>query len=140
MILIWGGNGADTRLVDFHFLTAAQQRGAKLVCIDPNRSATAQRADQWISPRPGTDTALALGLLDEILRHGWQDDAFLQRYTNAPFLVRRDNGAFLRAAELSGAAAVTSYGILPAVLRCFTATAPRQCFGSYRATLATAAH
>lgn len=40
MIVLWGGNGADTRLVDFHFVTAAQQRGAKLVCIDPNRSAT----------------------------------------------------------------------------------------------------
>ena len=102
MILLWGGNGADTRLVDFHFIMAAQQRGAMLVCIDPNRSATAQRADQWISPRPGTDTALALGLLDEFLRHGWQDDAFLRRHTNAPFLVRRDNGAFLRATELFG--------------------------------------
>lgn len=102
LILLWGGNGADTRLVDFHFVTAAQQRGAKLVCIDPNRSATARRADQWISPRPGTDTALALGLLDEILRHGWQDDAFLRRHTNAPFLVRRDNGSFLRAADLLG--------------------------------------
>jgi molybdopterin-containing oxidoreductase family molybdopterin binding subunit len=87
---------ADTRLVDFHFVTAAQQRGAKLVCIDPNRSATAQRSDQWISPRPGTDTALALALLDEILRHGWQDDEFLRRHTNAPFLVRRDDGVFLR--------------------------------------------
>jgi molybdopterin-containing oxidoreductase family molybdopterin binding subunit len=100
MILLWGGNGADTRLVDFHFVTAAQQRGAKIVCIDPNHSATAQRADQWISPRPGTDAALALGLLDEILCHGWQDDAFLRRHTNAPFLVRRDNGGFLRAADL----------------------------------------
>jgi molybdopterin-containing oxidoreductase family molybdopterin binding subunit len=99
LILLWGGNGADTRLVDFHFVTEAQQRGAKVVCIDPNHSATAQRADQWISPRPGTDAALALGLLDEILRHGWYDDTFLRRYTNAPFLVRRDNGAFLRAAE-----------------------------------------
>ncbi len=105
MILLWGGNGADTRLVDFHFITAAQQRGAKLVCIDPNRSSTAQRADQWISPRPGTDTALALGLLDEILLHGWQDNAFLRRCTNAPFLVRRDKGTFLRAADLFGGAA-----------------------------------
>lgn len=70
VILLWGGNGADTRLVDFHFIAKARQRGAKLVCIDPNRSATAQRADQWISPRPGTDAALALALLDEILRHG----------------------------------------------------------------------
>jgi molybdopterin-containing oxidoreductase family molybdopterin binding subunit len=101
MILLWGGNGADTRLVDFHFVAAAQQRGAKLVCVDPNRSATAQRADQWISPRPGTDAALALGLLDEILRHGWQDEMFLRRHTNAPFLVRCDNGKFLRAAEFS---------------------------------------
>lgn len=101
MILLWGGNGADTRLVDFHFVTAGQQRGAKLVCIDPNYSATAQRADQWLSPRPGTDVALALGLLNEILHHGWQDEAFLRSHTNAAFLVRRDNGAFLRAAELS---------------------------------------
>ncbi|MDP2603545.1 MAG: molybdopterin-dependent oxidoreductase [Deltaproteobacteria bacterium] len=100
IVLLWGGNGADTRLVDFHFIVEAQQRGAKLVCIDPNRSATAQRADQWISPRPGTDAALALGLLDEILRHGWQDDVFLRCHTNAPFLVRRDNGAFLREADL----------------------------------------
>jgi anaerobic dimethyl sulfoxide reductase subunit A len=102
MILLWGGNGADTRLVDFHFITAAQRRGAKLVCIDPNRSATAQRSEQWISPRPGTDTALALALLEEILRHDWQDNEFLTRHTNAPFLVRRDNGAFLRAADLFG--------------------------------------
>jgi molybdopterin-containing oxidoreductase family molybdopterin binding subunit len=103
MILLWGGNAADTRLVDFHFVAAAQQRGTRVVCIDPNRSATAQRADQWISPRPGTDTALALSLLDEILRHGRQDQAFLQRYTNAPFLIRRDNGRFLRAESLFGA-------------------------------------
>ena len=95
MILLWGGNGADTRLVDFHFVMAAQQRGAKLVCIDPNRSATAQRADQWISPRPGTDTALALALLNEILQNGWQDDDFPRRHTNAAFLVRRDNGRFV---------------------------------------------
>jgi molybdopterin-containing oxidoreductase family molybdopterin binding subunit len=100
IILLWGGNAADTRLVDFHFLTAAQRRGAKLVCIDPNRSATAQHADQWLSPRPGTDGALALGLLAEVLRHGWQDEGFLRRHTNGPFLVRRDNGAFLRTTEV----------------------------------------
>jgi len=138
MILLWGGNGADTRLVDFHFVMEAQQRGAKLVCIDPNRSATAQRADQWISPRPGTDAALALGLLDEILRQGWQDDAFLRRHTNAPFLVRRDNGAFLRAAEiLDGNAA--DYVVWDSSLD--GPAAPGRCDapalqGSYRVTLA----
>jgi anaerobic dimethyl sulfoxide reductase subunit A len=138
MILLWGGNGADTRLVDFHFITAAQQRGAKLVCIDPNRSATAQRADQWISPRPGTDTALALALLDEILQNGWQDDAFLQRYTNAPFLVRRDNRAFLRAAELLDSDA-TGYFVWDASRACAavhgSCDAPAL-HGSYRVPLA----
>jgi molybdopterin-containing oxidoreductase family molybdopterin binding subunit len=96
MILLWGGNGVDTRLVDFHFVLEAQRRGAKIVCIDPNRSATAQRADQWVSPRPGTDTALALSLLNEIIERGQHDQPFLRRHTNGPFLVRRDNGEFLR--------------------------------------------
>jgi anaerobic selenocysteine-containing dehydrogenase len=96
MVLLWGGNGADTRLVDFHFVIEAQRRGAKIVCIDPNRSATAQKADQWISLRPGTDAALALSLLHEIFDQGVQDDDFLRRHTNAPFLVRSDTGAYLR--------------------------------------------
>ena len=104
LILLWGGNGADTRLVDFHFIAEAQRHGAKIVCIDPNRSATAERSDQWISPRPGTDTALALSLLSEILAHGRHDETFLRRHTNAPFLVRQDNKKFLRQADLlSGA-------------------------------------
>jgi molybdopterin-containing oxidoreductase family molybdopterin binding subunit len=101
MIVLWGGNGADTRLVDFHFILEAQRRGAKIVCIDPNRSATAQMADQWISLRPGTDTALALSLLREILDGGDQDDAFLRNHTNAPFLVRSDTGSFLREADVT---------------------------------------
>ncbi len=96
LILLWGGNPADTRLVDFHFVLEAQRRGAKVICIDPNRSATAQHADQWISPRPGTDTALALALLSEIIANNLHDRNFLSRHTNAPFLVRRDNGQFLR--------------------------------------------
>jgi anaerobic selenocysteine-containing dehydrogenase len=100
MVLLWGGNGADTRLVDFHFISRAQRGGTRVICIDPNRTATAQKADQWISLRPGTDTALALSLLNEIFRHGWQDDAFLQHHTNAPYLVRRDNGALLREADV----------------------------------------
>ena len=138
IILLWGGNGADTRLVDFHFITAAQQRGAKLVCIDPNRSATAQRADQWISPRPGTDVALALALLDEILQNGWQNDRFLRRRTNATLLVRRDSGALLRAADVFGGNA-TDYLVWDSSREC--ATTHTNCdasvlHGNYRVTLA----
>lgn len=101
LIILWGGNAADTRLVDFHFVLEAQRRGTKIICIDPNRSATAHKADQWISPRPGTDSALALSLLNEIIAHEKHDRAFLQRHTNAPFLVRRDSGEFLRDSDSS---------------------------------------
>jgi molybdopterin-containing oxidoreductase family molybdopterin binding subunit len=100
LILLWGGNGADTRLVDFHFVSEAQRRGAQVVCVDPNRTATAQKANQWISLRPGTDAALAVSLLYEILENGWHDESFLRSHTNAPFLVRCDNQTLLREADV----------------------------------------
>jgi molybdopterin-containing oxidoreductase family molybdopterin binding subunit len=100
MIVLWGGNAADTRLVDFHFVLDARRRGARIVCIDPNRTATAEKADQWISLRPGTDTALALSLLHEILEQGWHDEEFLRARTNAPFLVRSDTRTFLRESDV----------------------------------------
>ncbi|HEX9787342.1 MAG TPA: molybdopterin-dependent oxidoreductase [Candidatus Binatia bacterium] len=141
LILLWGGNGADTRLVDFHFVLAAQRQGAKIVCIDPNRSATAQRADQWISPRPGTDTALALSLLDEILRQDWHNESFLRRQTNATFLVRRDNGAFLREGDTTGNGSAAYLVWDPSIKR---AVMFRKCEapaldGSYRVSLADGA-
>jgi anaerobic selenocysteine-containing dehydrogenase len=101
-IVFWGGNDAETRFVDFPFVREAQRRGARLVCIDPNRSATASRADLWISLRPGTDGALALGILNEIVARGLHDEAFLRAHTNGPFLVREDTGAFLRQGEVLG--------------------------------------
>ncbi len=101
LILLWGGNPADTRLVDFHFVIEARRRGAKVICIDPNRTATAEKADQWVSLRPGTDAALALSLLHEILNDGKHDEKFLQNRTNGPFLVRRDTGALLRSGDVT---------------------------------------
>ncbi len=101
-LVFWGGNDAETRFVDFPFVREAQRRGARVVCIDPNRSATASMADTWISPRPGTDGCLALSLLHEIVRQGLHDEAFLRAHTNGPFLVREDTGAFLREADITG--------------------------------------
>jgi anaerobic dimethyl sulfoxide reductase subunit A len=136
-ILLWGGNGADTRLVDFHFVTEARRRGAKVVCIDPNRTATAQKADQWISLRPGTDTALALCLLDEIFEHGWHDESFLRGYTNAPFLVRADSGAFLREADVakSGNASYMAWDAVSQRAVAVNETESAALTGSYQATL-----
>jgi len=103
LILLWGGNDAETRCVDSPFLQEARRRGARVVCIDPNRTVTAKRADSWISLRPGTDGALALSLLGEILALGLQSSSFLGVHTNAPFLVREDTGRFLRHNDVIGA-------------------------------------
>jgi molybdopterin-containing oxidoreductase family molybdopterin binding subunit len=138
MILLWGGNGADTRLVDFHFVLEAQRRGTKIVCIDPNRTATAEKADQWISLRPGTDTALALSLLHEIFEHGWQDDAFLLAHTNAPFLVRSDTGTFLREGDVisGGGASYTVWDSLSQRAIPSDAARAAAATGAYHVTLA----
>ncbi len=101
-LVFWGGNDAETRFVDYPFVREARRRGAKVVCIDPNRTATAVEADWWISLRPGTDGALALSLLHEIVARGLHDAAFLRAHTNAPFLVREDTQAFLRERDVRG--------------------------------------
>jgi molybdopterin-containing oxidoreductase family molybdopterin binding subunit len=138
LILLWGGNGADTRLVDFHFIAEAQRRGAKVVCIDPNRTATAQKANQWISLRPGTDTALAVSLLHEILENGWHDDDFLRLHTNAPFLVRGDNKALLREADvrMGGGASYMAWDAVSQRAVPAITTSAGALLGSYRLTLA----
>ena len=79
LIINWGSNTAQTnahlwsRMVD-----ARKQRGATIVTIDPRRSSTAERSDWHIQPRPGTDAALALGLMHIL----WRDDLVDQDYIN----------------------------------------------------------
>ena len=101
-IVFWGGNDADTRFVDYPFVREAQRRGARIICIDPNRSATASKSDLWISLRPGTDGALALSLLHEIVARRLHDESFLRTHTNAPFLVREDTKGVLRERDVRG--------------------------------------
>jgi molybdopterin-containing oxidoreductase family molybdopterin binding subunit len=100
-LIVWGANLAETTIVDFHFLLEAQRRGMKMVVIDINRTTTATKADEWISPRPGSDAALGWGMLNVILENKLYDEDFLIKHTNAPFLVRGDNGRLLRPADIS---------------------------------------
>ncbi|MFG2874354.1 molybdopterin-dependent oxidoreductase [Streptomyces sp. NPDC048337] len=104
LVLLWGFNPAKTWLAQSAALSAAQARGARLAVIDPRRSTSALRADHWLRVRPGTDAALALGLAHLLIENGTYDEAFVRSWTNGPLLVRADNGRFLTAAELTGAA------------------------------------
>jgi anaerobic selenocysteine-containing dehydrogenase len=99
-ILFWGYNPSISRLVHATATVDAVARGGRLVVVDPRRTGLASRAQHWLQVRPGTDAALALGLIHVMLERGWYDETFVRRWTNAPLLVRTDTGHLLRAEEV----------------------------------------
>jgi len=80
-IILWGGNPVVSNPHGFVFVEEARAAGARLVVIDPLRSPTAARADWHLRPLPGTDPALALGLMHVIVREGLHDADYLERFT-----------------------------------------------------------
>jgi len=81
LILIWGSNPIASNL---HFWTRAQQakrRGARLVAIDPYRSQTAEKCHEHLALLPGTDAALALGMMHVLMRDDLIDRDYVDRYT-----------------------------------------------------------
>jgi anaerobic selenocysteine-containing dehydrogenase len=79
-IINWGSNTSVTNIHLWTRMHQARKAGARIVTIDPYRSPTAARSDWWLPIRPGTDAALALGLMHVIWRDGLQDDDYLERY------------------------------------------------------------
>lgn len=108
-ILYWGYNPSVSRLVHATATVDAVNRGARLVVVDPRRTGLVSKAEHWLQVRPGTDAALALGLINVMLQRGWYDEPFVRRWTNAPLLVRTDTGHLLRAGEVAGHAGRTGY-------------------------------
>ncbi|ODU95834.1 MAG: molybdopterin oxidoreductase [Rubrivivax sp. SCN 70-15] len=80
LILIWGSNSIASNLHFWTFAQQAKRAGAKLVCIDPRRTETADKCHQHVSLLPGTDGALALGLMHELIEHDWLDHDYLARH------------------------------------------------------------
>lgn len=81
LIIIWGGNPIASNL---HFWTRVQEakrRGAKLIAIDPYRSLTADKCHQHIAPMPGTDAALALGVMHVLFRDDLLDHDYIEQHT-----------------------------------------------------------
>ena len=87
--LAWGNNPAVSNQGYMkNLFQAREEHGARLVTIDPRLSETAALSDQWIQVRPGTDAALALGMVRVLLDEELFDDDYVRTVTNAPFLVR----------------------------------------------------
>lgn len=80
MIVLWSISILATDIHFRHDIEMARKRGAKVYCIDTYRTKTADYADAFLCPRPGTDGALALAILHVLVRDGLADRAFLKEY------------------------------------------------------------
>ena len=81
LIVIWGSNSIGSNLHFWRYAQQAKRNGAKLVCIDPRKSETADKCHEHIALRPGTDAALALALMHELIAHDWLDHDYIARHT-----------------------------------------------------------
>jgi DMSO reductase family type II enzyme molybdopterin subunit len=99
-LVVWMMNPSVTQIADAHFLYEAKYNGSELVVIDPQYSATAIHADQWLPLRSATDAALGMATARHIWDSGKIDLPFVREQTDLPILVRLDTGRFLREADL----------------------------------------
>lgn len=81
LIIIWGGNPVVSNLHGWRFMQEAKRRGARLVCIDPWRTQTAEKCDLHLAPMPGTDTALALAMMQVLIEADLVDHDYIARHT-----------------------------------------------------------
>jgi anaerobic selenocysteine-containing dehydrogenase len=81
LILIWGSNSIASNLHFWRHVQTAKRNGARIICIDPRKTETAEKCHQHIALRPGTDAALALALMFELIRNGWLDHVYIAQHT-----------------------------------------------------------
>ncbi|MBI2854779.1 MAG: molybdopterin-dependent oxidoreductase [Chloroflexi bacterium] len=79
-ILVWGTNPSDSQPFLARDILQLKQKGTRLIVIDPRRTALAKKADIYVAPRPGTDLALMLGLLNVIISEGLYDKDFVVKW------------------------------------------------------------
>ncbi|QKJ19717.1 molybdopterin-containing oxidoreductase family protein [Microbacterium hominis] len=103
-IILWGTNTIVTNVHLWPFIREAQAAGATVVVIDPATTRTARSADWHIQPLPGSDTALAMGLMHVIVRDGLQDADYLERHATGftEFAARLDEFTPERVADICG--------------------------------------
>src|SRR5438477_5450568 len=81
LIVIWGSNPIVSNLHLWSRVQEAKRRGAKLIAIDPYRSLTAEKCHEHLALLPGTDAALALGIMNILIEEELLDHDYIERYT-----------------------------------------------------------
>jgi len=111
LILIWGSNAIGSNLHFWRHVQTAKRNGAKIICIDPRRTETAEKCHEHIALLPGTDGALALAMMHELIVNDWLDHDYIARYTTGWDLLRE------RALQWSPERAAAICGITPEQIR-----------------------
>jgi anaerobic selenocysteine-containing dehydrogenase len=111
LILLWGTNTLSANVHLWPQILEAKASGARLICIDPRRTRTADQSDEHIALLPGTDGALALGLMHVIFAEQLEDRDYLDRYTTGADALRE------RAREYSVERVASICGLEPETIR-----------------------
>jgi anaerobic selenocysteine-containing dehydrogenase len=82
LIVIWGSNSITSNLHFWRHVQEAKRLGAKIWCIDPRRTETAEKCHEHIQLLPGTDAALALAIMHELIAHDWLDHDYIAQHTS----------------------------------------------------------
>lgn len=122
-VVLWGTNTIVTNQHLWPFVTEARRSGARVVVVDPVETRTARSADWHVRPRPGTDAALALGLMRVIVDEGIHDAAYVDRHTLGfeELRLRLAEYPVERVAEITGVEAAE----IVELARAYATTAPQ---------------
>ena len=107
LVILWGTNTLTSNPHLWPFVLEAKRSGAPIIAIDPLRTRTAQQCDEWMAIRPGTDAALALGIMHVLFAEDLVDRDYMERYTlgEAELRARAAEYAPERVAGITGIAA-----------------------------------
>ena len=115
LVILWGTNTLTANPHLWPFILDARKNGARVICIDPIRTRTAEQCDEWIALKPGTDAALALGIMHELFAHDWLDHDYIAQHTSGVDALR------VRAAEWTVERTSDVTGIAPDRIRALAA-------------------
>lgn len=103
-VFVWGSNPVHAQPQNWRILAKAKSQGTKLICIDPIRSATATKCDEYVSIQPGTDLLLTMAMMKVVLEEGWTDEEFMKTRSTCPALVSKEDGKYLMKSAVVGLA------------------------------------
>ncbi|MBV9671756.1 MAG: molybdopterin-dependent oxidoreductase [Verrucomicrobia bacterium] len=100
LVVVFGKNFVEHKMADVHWMVEGIERQSKIVVVGPDYNPTSQKADLWVPVRPGSDTALLLGVANQVIEKRYHDEGFIKKHSDLPLLVRMDTLKKLRAADI----------------------------------------